>query len=67
MTKLTANLILLGMFGTWCYLSIVAGHMIAVSNDFLVICGILVTGNVGDAFAGKWQGGTKQAPKNPVA
>lgn len=44
MTKITANLILLIMAGTWAYLSITEGMLQAVSDQFVYLALALASG-----------------------
>jgi len=62
MTKLTANIILLMLASTWCWLSIDAGYILEVSEKFIWVCGILVAGNGIDAGVTKWKGGNAKPP-----
>jgi hypothetical protein len=44
MTKITANLILLTMAGTWAYLSITEGILQPVSEQFIFLAAALASG-----------------------
>ncbi len=45
-TRFTANAILLGMFGVWGYLSIKGNTLLPVSPQFVLIAGILASGDI---------------------
>jgi hypothetical protein len=60
--KTTANLILIIMTLTWSILSIRVGVMVAVSDNFMILAGMLGAGLVGDSAADRlkaWRGGGK--------
>lgn len=45
-TRLTSNLILLGMFGVWGFLSVKGDMLLPVSTQFVLIAGILASGDI---------------------
>lgn len=56
MTKITANVILLVMAAVWAYLSVMAGELQEVSQNFITLGLILAGGDIGAAAIKKYGG-----------
>jgi hypothetical protein len=50
MTKITANIILIIMAGTWAYLSVSKGDLVPITQNFIILSGILVGGDIAEKF-----------------
>lgn len=57
MTKLTANIILIIIAGTWAWLSIQNGYFMPLTADILQLCAVLAGGSGAIAAAEKWGAG----------
>jgi len=54
MTKITSNIILVIVAGTWAYLSAQNGYFMPLTADMLKICMVLAGGSGAIAAAEKW-------------